>query len=80
MAQQMVWLSGLLPYEQCVEVFERVGGYALNNSSIWRQTQTYGAKLLAQAQQEQANVRPERLQMAPAWADHAQLTDAGVRK
>jgi hypothetical protein len=23
MAQQMVWLSGLLPYGQCVEVFER---------------------------------------------------------
>ena len=26
MAQQMVWLSGLLPYEQCVAVFRRVGG------------------------------------------------------
>jgi hypothetical protein len=73
MAQQMVWLSGLLPYEQCVEVFARVGGYALNNSSIWRQTQGYGAKLLAGSQQEQAKVSPERLQMAAAWTDHEQV-------
>jgi hypothetical protein len=78
MAHQMVWLSGLLPYEQCVEVLGRVGGYTLNTSSIWRRTQTYGAKLLAQAQQEQANVSPERLQMAPAWADHAQVKGASM--
>jgi hypothetical protein len=45
---------------------------------MWRQTQAYGAKLLVQAQQEQANVRPERLQMAPAWADHAQVKGASM--
>ncbi len=71
LAQQMVWLSGLLPYEHCVEVFKRIGGSGLNASSVWRQTQTQGTRLLAQAQHEQGQVNPERLQVAPAWADHA---------
>jgi len=73
LSQQMVWLSGLLPYERCVEVLRRIGGYRLNASSVWRQTQIQGAKMLVQAQQAQAQVNPERLQVAPAWADHERV-------
>ena len=36
LAQQMVWLSGLLPYAQCEQVFERIGGRMLPASSIWQ--------------------------------------------
>jgi hypothetical protein len=71
-------LSGMLPYERGVEVVERIGGYALNTRSLWRQTQEKGAKLLAQAEQEQANVRPERLQIRPAWADHETVKAASM--
>jgi hypothetical protein len=42
LAQQMVWLSALLPYEQCSSVFERIAGRLLPTSSIWRQTEQHG--------------------------------------
>ncbi len=44
-AKQMVWLSGLLTYRQCAEVFERIGGILIPASSIWRQTQKHGQRL-----------------------------------
>lgn len=51
MAQQMVWLSGLLPYEQCREVFERIGKVILGSSSVWRYSQAYGERLKQQVEQ-----------------------------
>jgi hypothetical protein len=45
MAKQMVWLGGLLPYEQCQQVFERIGERFIPTSSIWRQTQRHGERL-----------------------------------
>ncbi len=71
-AQQMVWLSGLLPYEQAAQVFERIGGRPLPASSIWRQTQVYGERLKRHAEQAQDTVRMERTVLPPAGLDHAQ--------
>jgi hypothetical protein len=69
-AKQMVWLSGLLPFEQCAEVFERIGGRLIPASSIWRQTQHYGERLQAQAEHERTQVKPERVQVGDAAHDH----------
>lgn len=71
-AKQMVWLSGLLPFEQCTEVFERIGGKMIPVSSIWRQTQDYGGRLQAQVEHERAQVKPERVHVGDAAHDHRQ--------
>ena len=71
-AKQMVWLSGLLTYRQCAEVFERIGDVLIPASSLWRQTQHYGEGLKAQVEQEQTQVSPERVILADAAHDHAQ--------
>jgi len=66
MAQQMVWLSGLLTFGQC----------SVGRSSIWRQFQAHGTNWLAQAEHDQSQVNPERLQLGAVGADHA--TPKGV--
>jgi hypothetical protein len=66
----MVWLSGLLPFEQCSEVFERIGGKMIPTSSIWRQTQDYGERLQSQVEHERAQVKPERVYVGDAAHDH----------
>ena len=71
-AHQMVWLSGLLPYEQAAQVFERIGGRRLPASSIWRQTQAYGERLKQHAEHTQDTVRIERTVLPPAGLDHSQ--------
>jgi hypothetical protein len=71
-AKQMVWLSGLLPFEQCAEVFERIGGRLIPASSIWRQTQQYGERFQARVEHERAQVKPERVQVGDAAQDHQQ--------
>jgi hypothetical protein len=68
----MVWLSGMLPFEQCREVFERIGGKMIPTSSMWRQTQAYGERLQAQVEREQAQVKPERVRVGDAVHDHRQ--------
>lgn len=78
MAQQLVWLSGLLPYAQCVEVFERIGQCSISVSSLWRQVQAYGGQLLETAQHQQAHVSPERVQLGAAATDHAQVKGVSV--
>lgn len=57
----MVWLSGLLTYEQSSEVFERIAHRLIPGASIWRQTQQYGARLEVYQQAEQAHVSVERV-------------------
>jgi hypothetical protein len=72
-AQQMVWLSGLLPYEQCVEVFERIGHCRIGLSSLWRVTQSYGERLQSVAEEQASQVSPERVQLGAAITDHQQV-------
>lgn len=72
MGQQMTWLSGLLPFEQCQAVFWHLCGRLIPHSSIWRQTQYYGEKLWEHSQAEVRRVSVERLRLPEACYDHAQ--------
>jgi hypothetical protein len=72
MAQKMVWLSGLLPYQQCAAVFEEIGERFIPASSIWRQTQQYGERLYAQAKYQQEQMSVERVVLPDAQHDHEQ--------
>jgi hypothetical protein len=71
-ARQMVWLSGLLPYDQCEAVFVQIGEQWLSASSIWRQTQKHGHRLLAYVEGQRDQVRVERIQLPDAKYDHEQ--------
>jgi len=68
----MVWLSGLLPYEQCAAVFERIGERPVSASSIWRQTDKHGERLQCYVEEQQEQVRVERIQLPDARHDHDQ--------
>jgi hypothetical protein len=67
-----VWLSGLLPYDDCQAVFERIGGVYIPASSIWRQTQAAGERLRQRVAHEQTHVCVERTVVTDAALDHAQ--------
>lgn len=77
-AKQMVWLSGLLPYEQAAEVFERIGHRSAPAASIWRQTQAYGQRLKAYADQQQELVSVERVVLPPPGLDHQQRKGVSI--
>ena len=68
----MVWLSGLLPYDQCEQVMERIGERYVSDSSIWRQTQQYGAKLEAEVAHQRQQVSVELIQFPDSRYDHDQ--------
>jgi len=68
----MVWLSGLLPYEQCEAVFAEIGEQGISATSIWRQTQKQGHRLLEQTQKQQDQVSVARIQLPDAQHDHDQ--------
>jgi len=72
MAKRMVWLSGLLPYEQCPAVFERIGKRMIPASSIWRQTQRHGQSLQQQLERQRQQVSVERVVLPDARYDHDQ--------
>jgi hypothetical protein len=72
LARRMVWLSGLLPYEQCAAVFEEIGERLIPASSIWRQTQRHGARLQAYVKHQQEQVSVERVVLPDALHDHDQ--------
>ena len=68
----MVWLSSLLPYEQCEAVFERIGERYVSSSSIWRQTQVYGEQMQVYVEKQRQQVSIERIQLADSQHDHEQ--------
>ena len=72
--QQMVWLSGLVPYAKVEAILERIGGLHLSCSSIWRRTQEWGERLGAELESEQvaANALPGR-------GESQQLKEVGKR-
>jgi hypothetical protein len=72
MGKKMVWLSGLLPYEQCAAVFEEIGERLIPASSIWRQTQRHGQRLQSSVAHQQEQVSVERVVLADARHDHHQ--------
>ena len=66
----MVWLSGLLPYEQAAQVFERIVHSAVPGVSIWRQTRAHGQRLKAHVERQQTSIGLERTVLPPAGLDH----------
>lgn len=72
LARQMVWLSGLLPYEQCEAVFAEIAEQWLSASSIWRQTQNHGQRLLEYTEVQREQVSVERIQFPDEKYDHDQ--------
>jgi len=69
-AKQMVWLSGLLPYQQAAQVFERIGRCVIPATSIWRQAQRHGERLKQNQQRQQEQVSVERVVLPPPGLDH----------
>ena len=72
LARQMVWLSGLLPYAEAVQVFERIAHRVLPGSSLWRQTQQHGQRLKQHRDRQVERVAPERVVLPPPGRDHTQ--------
>jgi hypothetical protein len=70
-ARQMVWLSGLLTFEDCQAVFERIGHVHIPVSSIWRYTQSAGARFQQYLEHEQGQVSVERTVVPHMSQDHA---------
>lgn len=71
-AEKMVWLSGMLPYEQCAAVFKEIGERFIPASSIWRQTQDYGERLQICVEQQRQQVSVERIVLPDSRYDHDQ--------
>ena len=61
LSRQMVWLAGVLPYEQAAEVFERIGKRLVCSTSIWEQTQRHGPRLKSYSDHQQELVSVERV-------------------
>lgn len=72
MAQKMVWISGLLPYEQCEAVMREIGERFIPASSIWRQTQRHGERLQAAVERQREQVSVERVVLPDVQYDHDQ--------
>ena len=70
MARRMVWLSALLPYETCQEVFECIGEQVVPASSIWRQSQAHGERLQNYVKQQREQVSVERVVLPDLRHDH----------
>ncbi len=70
LAKQMVWLAATRAYPEAVETFERIARRAVPSSTIWEETQRHGERLRRYVEQQQAQVRVERLVLPPAGADH----------
>ncbi len=53
--KQRVWLSGVLPYTQCEQVFARIGERLIPASSIWRQSQRHRQRLQTYVEQQRTH-------------------------
>ena len=68
----MVWVSGLVPYGQAVQVFERIGHRQIPRWSLWAQTQQHGERLKETVEHQQEHVGVERVVLPPPGCDHGQ--------
>jgi len=66
----MVWLSGLLPYQQGAEVFERIGHRHIPATRLWNQTQRHGERLKHYVDRQQFFVGVERVILPAPGLDH----------
>jgi hypothetical protein len=70
LAKQMVWLSSLLPYQECEGIFERIAERSIPAASIWRQMQAHGEVLQDYIEQEREQVSVERVVLPASIHDH----------
>ena len=68
----MLWLSGLLPFEQSVDVMTRIGERFISASTTWRMVQDYGEQLETIVVHQREQVSVERIQLPDAKHDHEQ--------
>lgn len=68
----MVWLSGLVTYEQASEILARIGRQPTPPASIWRQVQTYGRRFQDRVKHEAELVSVERIALPSCKQDHNQ--------
>jgi hypothetical protein len=66
----MVWLGGLLPFEQAARVFERIGHQMISGSTIWDQSAVHGRRFKDYQDRRCDRVRPERVVLPPPGRDH----------
>jgi len=74
----MVWLSGLLPFKQSVEVMERIGERYISQSTVWRMVDAYGEQLQAVVEHQREQVSVERIQLPDAKHDHDQRKGVSI--
>jgi hypothetical protein len=62
LARDVVWMSGLTPYEQVAVIFHRLGQVNVSSSSIWRRVQVCGKRMQQVLDQERqrANAMPAK--------------------
>ena len=77
-AKQMVWLSGLLPYAQSVEVMERIGERYISSSTTWRLVEFYGERMETHVAHQREQVSVERIQLPDAQHDHDQRKGVSI--
>lgn len=65
LAREVVWLSGIVPYEQVSQVLERLGGYTVPPSTLWEYVQQQGERLVEYQARQQNQVSLERT----VWED-----------
>lgn len=65
LGRELVWLSGLLAYEQASEVCRRLGGLNIPPTTLWEYTQTEGQRLVDYVEHERDHSQVERTQ----WND-----------
>ena len=70
MMKDMVWLGGLVPYDQTVQVLERIGHRSVPRTSVWRKNQVHGERMKIFLEKEQEHVKPERVILPPPGQDH----------
>lgn len=66
--QQMVWLSGLLPYAQAEAVLARIGKRTISDSSLWRIVEQEAIRLRAEVE----SVEPVRVPTDTDW-EHGEM-------
>lgn len=62
LAQEVVWLSGLVTYRQVSQVLERVGGCCVPTTTVWEQVQRTGEQFVVYQTRQQHQVSLDRTQ------------------
>ena len=52
LSYQVLWLSGLVPFEEVHHILEEVGQIKIGTSTIWEQTQAHGERLATEFTQK----------------------------